>query len=105
MSVIQAKIDTTIARLTEKSRAHFEAKLAEYQVAVARALCEKEGEMRSQNLDAKFHFNFCVGLPYSTETGPLFPPLPSLPTMPSPPIYSLRVSARKPAGFYYEADE
>ena len=108
-AVIQKKIDTTIAALVAQSRAHFEAKLAEYQLQLYNALCEKEGEMRPQTLDAKFNFNFIVSLPYTTEPGPLFPPLPSVVI---PPVdkrvsmlhYRLRSRARKPVSFYMEAE-
>ncbi len=101
-TVIQKKIDTTIAALVAQSRAHFEAKLAEYQVQLFKALCEKEKEMRPQTVDAKFNFNFCVSMTYTTESGPLFPPVPVAP--PAPRTYHLRRSARKPAGFYAEAE-
>lgn len=104
MAAIQAKIQKTIDTLTAAGREHFEAKLAEYQAEIYRALCEKEKEMRPQTLDAKFNFSFCVTLPYSTEKGPLFPPLP-VAVAAAPPArrsYYLRQSARKPAGFYAE---
>lgn len=99
--VIKKKINNTIATLVTHSRVHFETQLAKYQAELYNALCEKEQEMRPQTLDAKFNFNFCVSLPYSTEPGPLFPPVAAVPARRS---YYLRRSARKPAGFYSEEE-
>ena len=107
MSVIQAKIDTTIATLVEKSRQHFEERLRIYTTQLPTILLQKEGEMRLQTLDAKLMFNFTVSLPYTTEGGPLFPPLPTVVIPPlTAPVpthdYRLRRRARKPVGFYVD---
>lgn len=109
MSATADKINKTIDALVEQSRVHFEEKMSAYRAQLTAILLEKEREMRSQKLDAKFIFNFTVSLPYTTEGGPLFPPLPpsvSIPPAPAVPThdYRLRRSARKPAGFYAEEE-
>jgi hypothetical protein len=109
MSVIHYKIHKTITGLVEQSRQHFEEKLQAYSAYLSATLLAKEGEMRLQTLDAKFMFNFTVALPYTTAGGPLFPPLPSVVIPPlNKPVsthdYRLRRRARKPIGFYAEAE-
>ena len=101
--IIPHKINKTIATLVEQSRAHFEERLQVYSAQIAEVLLAKEGERCLQTLDAKFMFNFTVSLPYTTEGGPLFPPLPAAAAPRRQ--YTLRRSARKPAGFYAEMDE
>ncbi len=99
-------MDNTIDALVAESRAHFEEKMRAYTVQLRTILLEKEREMRWQQLDATFNFNFSVKLPYTTESGPLFPPLPSIVIPPALAVpthdYRLRRSARRPAGFYSE---
>lgn len=102
---IQNKIDQTMVVLIQQSRALFEEQLRVYSQQMRMHLIQKEGEMRPQTLDAKFDFNFTARIPYTTESGPLFPPLPTLVIPPrTTPVathdYRLRRSARKPAGYY-----
>lgn len=110
-ATVQEKINNTIDALVAQSREHFEEKMRAYTVQLRAILLEKEREMRFQALDAKFIFNFTVALPYKTEGGPLFPPLPLSVVIPPYPKskasvpthdYRLRRSARRPAGFYSE---
>ncbi len=104
MSYLQEKINSTISALTAKSREQFETTLADIQKRIYLLLQQEEAEMKLQELEPSFHFNFKIAVEYVTEAGPLFPPMPAAPVAAPARRRAkyLRQSAGKPAGFYAE---
>ena len=91
---MESKIQNTIDTLTAQSRVHFEEKLAEYQRLMYNLLIDHEAKMKGQSLTPSFGFHFKVELPYQTEAGPLFPPLPAHAPEPTRPRRSKRLAAK-----------
>lgn len=91
---METKIQNTIDALTVQSRKHFEEKLSEYQRQMHNLLIDHEAQMKGKSLNPSFNFQFKVELPYQTEAGPLFPPLPARAPAPVQPRHSGRLAAK-----------